>query len=204
MPEVANGASAPIKAPSEKEAMASAGDGRAALEQLTVLCDAMREDLAKATELKKTSPNGALARNVLADGSLSLLELKEVNRTVWELIGLLKMGSHAANMEVDAAGLKLQNLQYEKNYFLREVRAPSCGASMGGFPRPVRRGARHRRSARLANPSTPPLSSPSLTRALACALAPDPAPPRLWVDGAAYRAGAAAGVPRRRPVPVPL
>jgi THO complex subunit 5 len=89
---------------------------------LHALCDNLRRELARATELKKTSPSGAHARMAVSDGSMSLLELKEVNRTVWEQIAALKARSHGANQEVDAADLKLQNLQYEKNCVLREIR----------------------------------------------------------------------------------
>lgn len=89
---------------------------------LRALCDGLRRDLTKATELKKTSPMGALSRMAVSEGSMSLLELKEVNRTVWEQIAALKARSHGANQDVDAADLKLQNLQYEKNCVLREIR----------------------------------------------------------------------------------
>ena len=100
----------------------------ASLARLQNLCGTIRTGLDKSIELKKAS-TGAHARTVLSDGSLSLLELREVNRTVQEEVALLKGRSAAANQEVDAADLKLQNLQYEKNYFLREVRLrnrPAC------------------------------------------------------------------------------
>ena len=90
----------------------------ASLARLSKLCNSLRENLNKSVELKATSTS-AHARTVLSDGSLSLLELREVNRTVWDQIATLKGRSAAANQEVDAADLKLQNLQYEKNYFLR-------------------------------------------------------------------------------------
>lgn len=93
----------------------------ASLARLSKLCNSLRENLNKSVELKATSTS-AHARTVLSDGSLSLLELREVNRTVWDQIATLKGRSAAANQEVDAADLKLQNLQYEKNYFLREIR----------------------------------------------------------------------------------
>ena len=95
----------------------------AALARHTKLCEALCTGLDKALESKKEVPmGGAQARVLLADGSLVLLELKEVNRTVWEQTAALKARSAAANQEVDVADLKLQNLQYEKNYFLREIR----------------------------------------------------------------------------------
>ena len=40
---------------------------------------------------------------------------------MWEQVATLKGRAATSNQEVDAADLKLQNLQYEKNYFLREV-----------------------------------------------------------------------------------
>ena len=93
-----------------------------ALTRLHSLCDGLRDTLQKAIELKKTESNGALSRIALSDSSLSLLELREVNRTVQDAIATLKGRSANANQEVDSADLKLQNLQYEKNYFLREIR----------------------------------------------------------------------------------
>ena len=106
------------------EAMATEAEAKRALTQLHALCAGLKGDLAKAMEVRKTSPNGSMARMVVADGSYSLLELKEVNRTVWEVTAALKARAAAANQDVDAADLKLQNLQYEKNYFLREVIRP--------------------------------------------------------------------------------
>ena len=94
---------------------------RASLARLSTLCNSLRTNLNKSVELKASS-TGAHARTVLTDGSLALLELREVNRTVWDQIATLKGRSAASNQEVDAADLKLQNLQYEKNYFLREIR----------------------------------------------------------------------------------
>lgn len=54
-------------------------------------------------------------------GALALIDLKEANRRVWELVAAYKERTQRANAGVDAAELKLQNLQYEKNHFLREL-----------------------------------------------------------------------------------
>ena len=94
----------------------------ATFSQLHEVCAKLRKSLGEAIESKKKIPLGAAARMLLADSSLSLVELRDVNRTVWELLASFKARSAGANLEVDTADLKLQNLQYEKNYFLREVR----------------------------------------------------------------------------------
>ena len=51
---------------------------------------AQRGGLDKSIELKKTEGNGALSRIALADASLSLLELREVNRNVQDAVASLK------------------------------------------------------------------------------------------------------------------
>lgn len=110
--------------PPEGAAVVAPADetGTAALKRLHLLCDSLRSGLNESLELKRSAPNGAQSRILLSDSSLSLLELREVNRTVQDAIATLKGRSASANQEVDAADLKLQNLQYEKNYFLREIR----------------------------------------------------------------------------------
>ena len=85
------------------------------------LCTKLRTDLGKAYELKKTEGSAAPARIQLSDGAYALLELKSVNRRVWELVGELKTRSQAANAAIDDADLKLQNLQYEKNHLVRQI-----------------------------------------------------------------------------------
>ena len=62
------------------------GDGPAhagaeALKRLSSLCDGLKASLENAQKNKKDS-TGALARLTLTEGSLSLMELREVNRTV--------------------------------------------------------------------------------------------------------------------------
>ena len=96
--------------------------GEAELRSFDGLCSKLRSDLNKAFDLKGTGASAAPARIQLAEGAFTLLELKTVNRRVWELVGELKARSQAANAAIDTADLKLQNLQYEKNHFLREIR----------------------------------------------------------------------------------
>ena len=85
------------------------------------LCGKLRSDLERSVQLKKSS-TGAFARIALSEGSSALLECKTVNRQVWEIVGDIKARSQVANQAIDNADLKLQNLQYEKNHFLREIR----------------------------------------------------------------------------------
>ena len=114
-----NGQAAENGGPAES-ALTLKSANTASLARLNHLCATLRDGLGKSLELKKTS-TGAHARTALFEGSPALLELREVNRSVWEQVASLKARSAAANQEVDATDLKLQNLQYEKNYFLREV-----------------------------------------------------------------------------------
>jgi hypothetical protein len=101
----------------------SAVDHPAELERLGSLCASLRTRLAEAVAAKSSAAanGGASASAVLAEGSLTLIDLKAVNRSVWELVNSYKERTQRANAGVDAAELKLQNLQYEKNHFLREI-----------------------------------------------------------------------------------
>ena len=100
-----------------------AGDDATVLPQrFEALLGKLRADVAEATRVKESSPLPAHAKIVLMEGSLSLLELKEVNRRTQELVAAFKESSQKANQSVDKADLKLQNLQYEKNHFLREIK----------------------------------------------------------------------------------
>jgi THO complex subunit 5 len=94
-----------------------------AVERLGTLCTSLRTRLAEAVAAKSSAvaDGGASASAVLAEGSLALIDLKAVNRSVWELVNSYKERTQRANAGVDAAELKLQNLQYEKNHFLREI-----------------------------------------------------------------------------------
>ncbi|KAL1529448.1 hypothetical protein AB1Y20_000395 [Prymnesium parvum] len=92
------------------------------LHSFHLLCAKLRSDLHEAFRLKKTGNSAAPARIQLSDGGFALLELKSVNRRVWELVGELRARSQAANAAIDVADITLQNLQYQKNHFLREIR----------------------------------------------------------------------------------
>ena len=65
--------------------MAEAEAGLKALSRLSALCAKTRESLEEGLQLKKTS-TGAHARTALHDGSLLLLELRDVNRAVWDQV----------------------------------------------------------------------------------------------------------------------
>lgn len=93
----------------------------AALGCFKELCEKLRSDLEQSLLLKKTG-TGSMARIALTEGSFAMLECKTVNRQVWEIVGEIKARSQAANQAIDNSDLKLQNLQYEKNHFLREIR----------------------------------------------------------------------------------
>ena len=103
-------------APNGVEAVAAAS-----LSRLHSLCDALRAGLKASLEHKRAT-SGAQARIALSDSSLAVLELREVNRTIQDSVATLKGRAATANQEVDKKDLKLQALQYEKNYFLREIR----------------------------------------------------------------------------------
>ena len=104
-------------APNGVEAVAAAS-----LSRLHSLCGAPRPGLKASTEHKRAT-SGAQARIALSDSSLAVLELREVNRTIQDSVATLKGRARAPpNQEVDKKDLKLQALQYEKNYFLREIR----------------------------------------------------------------------------------
>jgi len=98
------------------------------LARVQELCAAMRAGSAAAMESKRAAGGSEenefrpSARAQLAAVSVGVIDLKGVNRNVWEQVGGYKEETQRANQEVDAAELKLQNLQYEKNHFLREIR----------------------------------------------------------------------------------
>ena len=85
---------------------------------------ALVAEIAKYLAKGAASKGGAdpMAHVALQEGALLLLELKEVNRSVWEAVAANKSEAKAANESLDSADLLLQNLQYEKNHFLREIR----------------------------------------------------------------------------------
>jgi len=96
-------------------------DQVAELARLQDLCGTLRARLGEAVLAKTAGGRGGGAAAVLADGALAFIDLKEVNRSVWELVSGFKERTQSANAGVDTAELKLQNLQYEKNHFLREI-----------------------------------------------------------------------------------
>ncbi|EOD38356.1 hypothetical protein EMIHUDRAFT_224763, partial [Emiliania huxleyi CCMP1516] len=97
-------------------------EGGSELERLETLTETLRGKLAAAMARKADgAAGGSDAAELVAGSGLALLELKQLNRRVWELVGEYKEGTQRANAGVDAAELKLQNLQYEKNHFLREI-----------------------------------------------------------------------------------
>ena len=96
--------------------------GVAKLLQFEHLCGALRKGLGEAMALKVDSDKGAAAFLALQSSAMGLLELKEVNRGIWEKVSEAKADTQSKSGDMDQADLKLQNLQYEKNYFLREIR----------------------------------------------------------------------------------
>lgn len=102
--------------------MEDASACEAELHTFHLLCTKLRSDLNEAAKLKQAGGSAAPARIKLSEGGFALLELKSVNRRVWELVSVLKSRSQAANAAIDDADLKLQNLQYQKNHFQREIR----------------------------------------------------------------------------------
>ena len=97
-------------------------EGGSELERLETLTETLRGKLAAAMARKADgAAGGSEAAELVAGSGLALLELKQLNRRVWELVGEYKEGTQRANAGVDAAELKLQTLQYEKTHFLREI-----------------------------------------------------------------------------------
>ena len=114
--------------------MAEDGDAAAKAEQalgrLHELCEMLRGGLSRAMELKRAagakgdaSAAGSEKPSAAAlAASTALLELKSVNRQVWELVDGFKSRTLAANRAIDEYDLRLNNLQYERNHFLREIK----------------------------------------------------------------------------------
>ena len=45
-----------------------------------------------------------------------------MNRTIWEKVAEAKDSCKAVSLDMDVADLRLQNLQYEKNHLVRQIR----------------------------------------------------------------------------------
>lgn len=86
------------------------------------LCGALRSGLTEAITLKTESDKGAAAFLALQSSAMGLLELKEVNRSIWEKVAEAKDVCKRVSADMDVADLRLQNLQYEKNHLVRQIR----------------------------------------------------------------------------------
>jgi hypothetical protein len=61
-------------------------------------------------------------RGAAARGSLAVLELKARNREVYEALELRRQGTADAKHALEKTNLQLQNLQYEKSHYAKEIK----------------------------------------------------------------------------------
>ena len=103
-------------------AAAAANEAPVPLVRFESLCGTLRTGLAEAITLKTESDKGAAAFLALQSSAMGLLELKEVNRSIWEKVAEAKDVCKRGSADMDVADLLLQNLQYEKNHLVRQIR----------------------------------------------------------------------------------
>jgi len=65
------------------------------------------------------------------NGALLLVDFKQANREAYEGVQHLKEETHGIKIQLDQAHLQLQNLQYQKSYFAKEIR--SCNEFVSAF-----------------------------------------------------------------------
>ena len=99
----------------------SAHGGAEPLVRLSALSAQLRSGLDEAMALK-AEDKGSMAFLALQGSAMGLLELKEVNRAVWERVAEAKAGTQRLSGDMDVEALRLQNLQYEKNHLVRQIK----------------------------------------------------------------------------------
>eukprot|EP00959_Pyramimonas_sp_CCMP1952_P081826 1709102-Pyramimonas_sp.AAC.1 len=74
--------------------------------------------------LKKSGdqPSGSVQSHSM-NGSLLLVDFKQANREAYESVQHLKEETHGIKIQLDQAHLQLQNMQYQKSYFVKEIRS---------------------------------------------------------------------------------
>mmetsp|Transcript_12843 Transcript_12843/g.21802 ORF Transcript_12843/g.21802 Transcript_12843/m.21802 type:complete len:441 (-) Transcript_12843:975-2297(-) len=92
----------------------------------------LRANLGDIVALKKSGDQDLIgAKTHSMNGSLLLVEFKQANREAYESVHDLKEETHGIKIELDQAHMQLQNLQYQKSYFLKEIR--SCKEFASAF-----------------------------------------------------------------------
>lgn len=92
----------------------------------------LRANLGDIVALKKSGDQDLIgAKTHSMNGSLLLVDFKQANREAYESVHDLKEETHGIKIELDQAHMQLQNLQYQKSYFLKEIR--SCKEFASAF-----------------------------------------------------------------------
>jgi hypothetical protein len=68
------------------------------------------------------APDAGAVRDAALRGSLAVLELKARNRDVYEGVDLRRQATADAKQALEKTNLQLQNLQYEKSHYAKEIR----------------------------------------------------------------------------------
>jgi THO complex subunit 5 len=92
------------------------------LERYKSVSELIRKALTDALELKKKGADAAKIKEATTRISLLFLELKSANRSTFLATETTKQSVQDKKKEMAAHHLRLQNLLYEKNYLLREIK----------------------------------------------------------------------------------
>ncbi|KAL3676328.1 hypothetical protein R1sor_026276 [Riccia sorocarpa] len=93
-------------------------------ELLPDIRSSIEDILAKMLQVKKEGKGSKInLRELLTEASVMFVELRQVNRMILQEEDRVKAETEAAKLPVDHTSLQLHNLLYEKNYYLKAIKA---------------------------------------------------------------------------------
>lgn len=92
-------------------------------------CQQLRRVAEKILELRKAGSSSETIRDATSQGLVLVLQLKDSNKSLSMHTEELRASTSDKKNEIDQSNLQLQNLQYEKQYYEREIRACNSFAS---------------------------------------------------------------------------
>ncbi|KAL2608415.1 hypothetical protein R1flu_026988 [Riccia fluitans] len=97
---------------------------KASYELLADIRSSIEDILAKMLQVKKDGKGSKInLRELLTEASVMFVDLRQVNRMILQEEDRVKAETDSAKLPVDHTSLQLHNLLYEKNYYLKAIKA---------------------------------------------------------------------------------
>ncbi|CAM6091968.1 unnamed protein product [Calypogeia fissa] len=96
---------------------------KASYEMLADIRNSIEDILGKMLQVKKEGKGTINLRELLTEASVMFVDLRQVNRLILQEEDRVKSETESAKLPVDHTTLQLHNLLYEKNYYLKAIKA---------------------------------------------------------------------------------